>query len=268
MEEQNQLSGFTLRTKEEQKDIYFKEHKHTYFEILLIMKGKRFVKINGEEFLAKDGDIIIFFPGEVHEEKTLSKTISYLVLNFGDYNLQQLHVDFPKLPPAFHVFNIGADSGIFEVLNKIIREDRGNLEDAAALKGAYFIEFVVLLKRAFREALKGLKTNSPGRERITSAITLMKKSFDKDMNLSELAGQSFLSASYFSQVFKEKTGKSPKQYLIKEKIEKAKELLSKTDKSIKQIADELGYETESYFFRQFKHKTRLTPMDFRERKKV
>lgn len=263
------LKGFSIYPVQNARNNAYKEHKHPYFEILFIIKGRRRVRLNSGEFLAKDGDIIVFYPGEVHEEKTLTETISFIALTFWDYDLAQLKIDFPKLPPAFHIFNIPEQGQLLDVLNKIMLEKQGNLEDAEMLQSAYFIEFVVLLRRAFTKVLKGSANKQlSGKERIASAINLMENSLQKPVNLKELAGQSFLSASYFSQAFKEKTGKSPKQYLIKEKIAKAKKLLLETGKPLKQIALELGYETESYFFRQFKQKTGVTPMDFRDSGKV
>jgi len=263
------LRGFSIEAYYDRRNDNYKEHSHTNFEILIILKGKRNVRINGKEFLAKDGDIVVFLPGEVHEEKTLTETISYLGVRFWDYDLKQLSLDFPDLPPSFHIFNVSGQVDLMEVVNKIIHENKSGLPGAETLKGAYFVEFVVFLRRAFLSAMQGAQEkNALGRERIASAVELMKKTLDKPLNLNELAKSSFLSASYFSEVFKAKTGKSPKQFLIKEKIEKAKELLKKTDKSIKQIAEELGYESESYFHKQFKAKTRLTPMDFKNSKKV
>jgi len=235
----------------------------------VILKGKRKVRINDKEFLARDGDIVVFFPGEVHEEKTLTETISYLTVRFWDYDLKKFSLDFPDLPPAFHIFNVGRQGDLMDVLNKIMIEKKENLEGAETLKGAYFVEFVVFLRRAFLSAMQGSKEkNALGKERISSAVELMKKTLDNPLNLNELAKSSFLSASYFSQIFKEKTGRSPKQFMIKEKIEKAKEMLTKTDRSIKQIAEELGYESESYFHKQFKAKTLATPSEFREHKKL
>jgi AraC-like DNA-binding protein len=263
------LRGFSIEAYYDRRNDNFKAHSHTCFEILIIIRGKRNVRINGKEFLAKDGDIVVFFPGEVHEEKTLSETISYLGLRFWDYDLKQLKVDFPDLPPSFHIFNVSRQTELMNVLNKIMAENKSGLPGADTLKGAYFVEFVVFLRRAFLDAMKGASEKNAGaKERISSAVELMKKTLDNPLNLSELAKSSFLSASYFSQVFKERTGKSPRQFIIKEKIEKAKKLLLETDKSIKQISDELGYEAEPYFFRQFKQKTGATPMDFRNSKKV
>jgi AraC-like DNA-binding protein len=261
--------GFSIALMKDRRDDNYSEHIHDCFEMLFLIKGRRSVRIDGMDFLAKSGEIIIFLPGEVHEEKTITETISYFTLRFYDEDLKKHNVSFPVVQPSFHVVRLSNFYEIMEIFNKILAEEEKKMEDWDAIKGAYFIEFVILLRRAFKDAIRQNSGNiSAGKERIESAISYMRKNIEKKVDLSELAGQSFLSVSYFSQVFKEQTGSSPKQYLIKEKIERAKELLLDTKRPIKQIAEELGYEFESYFFKQFKSETGLTPLQFRKIEKA
>jgi AraC-like DNA-binding protein len=71
--------------------------------------------------------------------------------------------------------------------------------------------------------------------------------------------------SWFRKIFKNYTGMAPGQYLIQLKIEKSKELLCDTSKSIKEIAYELKFDNNFYFSKQFKEKTGLTPAQFRKK---
>ena len=63
--------------------------------------------------------------------------------------------------------------------------------------------------------------------------------------------------------FKKQTGLSPLQYYLLLKIEKSKELLLSSQKNQKEIAFELGFESDYYFNRLFKQKTGLSPGKFR-----
>jgi AraC-like DNA-binding protein len=60
---------------------------------------------------------------------------------------------------------------------------------------------------------------------------------------------------------------SPNQYIIKARIEKAKRLLSATERSIEQIADEVGME-RFYFSRAFKQLTSFSPSQYRSVNKI
>jgi AraC-like DNA-binding protein len=57
---------------------------------------------------------------------------------------------------------------------------------------------------------------------------------------------------------------SPNQYHLEVKIEKAKELLTITDLSIKEIASDLGYDNQNYFSNLFSKRVGCSPSSFRE----
>ena len=71
------------------------------------------------------------------------------------------------------------------------------------------------------------------------------------------------SPNYFCNIFKEYTGKSVSAYLTDLRIQHAKQLLTATNKSINLIAEEVGYESSSYFIKVFKDLTGVTPNHFR-----
>ena len=78
--------------------------------------------------------------------------------------------------------------------------------------------------------------------------------------ISEVAG---FSPNYFCNIFKEYTGKSVNAYLTDLRIQHAKRLLTATNKSVNLIAEEVGYESSSYFIKVFKDVTGVTPNHFR-----
>jgi AraC family transcriptional activator of pobA len=73
-----------------------------------------------------------------------------------------------------------------------------------------------------------------------------------------------LSVSYLSRVLKLLTGESTQQFIHEKLITKAKEKLSNTDRSVSEIAYELGFEHPQSFTKSFKTKTRVSPSKFRQ----
>ncbi|WP_165602806.1 AraC family transcriptional regulator [Lederbergia galactosidilytica] len=69
---------------------------------------------------------------------------------------------------------------------------------------------------------------------------------------------------YLSRIFKKETGITMTEYINLQKINKAKDLLTRTDKNIKRIAYDVGIQDEKYFMRLFKKYMGLTPTDFRK----
>lgn len=88
---------------------------------------------------------------------------------------------------------------------------------------------------------------------------------DPELSLNEVAAHVNLSASHFSAIFSQETGKTFKEYLIEARIRKAKELLRMTSLRSADIAYQVGYSDPHYFSSVFKKNTGFTPMEFRSR---
>ena len=100
------------------------------------------------------------------------------------------------------------------------------------LLNAYLIEFIIKFRRSLTKKQKNGDVHPEGSE-IDRIMELVQKNVSDSFDLSSIAGKAFMSVSHFSKSFKEKTGKSPKNYFITSRIEKAKELLRSTEKTAK-----------------------------------
>jgi AraC family transcriptional regulator len=83
-----------------------------------------------------------------------------------------------------------------------------------------------------------------------------------DLSLNELARSIQLSPHYFSQLFKQSTGLSPHQYILRYRIDRGKELLRKGGVSIAQVAKIVGFTDQSHFHRHFRRLEGITPKAF------
>ena len=104
--------------------------------------------------------------------------------------------------------------------------------------------------------------------RNTEIVRELQAKFEKDysehFSLSELALVYHISESHLSHIFKSVTGYAPIEYLMSCRLSAAKNLLSSSDKSIKEIIDLCGFSDESNFSRTFKKKVGMTPTEFRK----
>jgi two-component system response regulator YesN len=87
--------------------------------------------------------------------------------------------------------------------------------------------------------------------------------FAEDINRNSLAEIVYLDPDYTARLFKKETGTSLVNYIIKKRIETAKDLLINTVLSVNLISDKVGYGNYSYFTKLFKKETGFTPVDFR-----
>jgi AraC family transcriptional regulator len=92
---------------------------------------------------------------------------------------------------------------------------------------------------------------------------LMANSLADDFCLARLAREAEMSEFHFSRMFKRTTGRSPSQYFISLKMERARGLLRQTRKSIIEIGLELGYTSPSHFAQVFRRETGSTPGTYR-----
>jgi AraC family transcriptional regulator len=87
---------------------------------------------------------------------------------------------------------------------------------------------------------------------------------DQDIKLADLAALLTMSRFHFSHLFKLSIGISPYQYLLQQRIERAKQLLKQSDQSIMNIAFLCGFNSHSHLSKQFRQFTGITPKTFRK----
>jgi AraC family transcriptional regulator len=94
----------------------------------------------------------------------------------------------------------------------------------------------------------------------------IRANLEEDLSLAEIAEVADLSQYHFARSFRKTTGQTPQQYLMQQRIERAKELLAKNDLPIVEISLQTGFKNQSHFTTLFRKFTKLTPKLWRELK--
>jgi AraC family transcriptional regulator len=89
---------------------------------------------------------------------------------------------------------------------------------------------------------------------------------DEDLGLAEISAVADLSQFHFARAFRKSTGLTPQQFLMQQRIERAKELLSTDDLPIVEVSLRTGFKNQSHFTSLFRKFTNLTPKVWREAK--
>ncbi len=101
------------------------------------------------------------------------------------------------------------------------------------------------------------------RTQLQQVLDYIHTHLDRDLSLTELAEVINISPTYFASAFKQAIDISPHQYVIQQRVEQAKLMLSKTDLAIADIALQVGFSSQSHLTQQFKRLTGMTPKQIR-----
>lgn len=99
-------------------------------------------------------------------------------------------------------------------------------------------------------------------------ITMLYRMYRKEHEVSYYASQQCLTTRYFSAIIKEKSGKSPSEWIATALLVDARKQLSDTNQTIKEVSDLLCFPNQSYFGKWFKNLTGVSPLDYRYGKMV
>lgn len=235
------------------------------FHLVLITKGEGvFESKETGQVKISDGDIFLLFPGVWHRYKPLKKTgwTERWVGFSGDIANQFLSNGFfnPN-EPVISKCNKTAVLNYFNTLFKLFDEESFGFQRLAS---GICIQLMA--------ELHNIKNGGNNIENLNSMVSRAKRVMYENINTSldliDIASKLGVSYSKFRLDFKKQTGVSPLQYHLLLKVEKSKELLLNTNKSQKEIAFELGFESDYYFNRLFKRKTGLAPGKFRNLSKT
>ncbi|MCM1056682.1 MAG: AraC family transcriptional regulator [Firmicutes bacterium] len=100
---------------------------------------------------------------------------------------------------------------------------------------------------------------------VENCKTYIQNHLEEEMRIEDLAKQAFMSTYYFIRVFKNETGMSPHEYIIKARIRLAKVLLLETSLSVSDVCHRSGFSSESVFCAAFKKNVGITPTVYRKK---
>ncbi len=146
----------------------------------------------------------------------------------------------------------------FEKMFRQIRTARTVSDDLRIRNGIF-----VLLAPFLESALHELPQDAASKGGFTEVLEYIDRNLAKEINIAALSSLTQLSRADFSSLFRRSFGVPPKQYISLRRISRAKYLLWRTKLSVKEIAEQCGYENKYFFYRIFKKYTGVTPSQYR-----
>ena len=254
------------------------EHLHRFVEIVYTLGGKGLHRIDGKEYYVKAGDLLVINYRSYHSIVPI-EDLSYVdimlkpeYVNEALKDTEDLFLilklrDFSDLSNSVIRDNVFLhfdhdERKTFEFLLSITEKEQKNT--FSACQTMIYSALSMILTLIFR---KMSKTRNERLEINEHLLDYIKRNCQMRLSVSDMASMCGYTAEHFSRIFKSYTGKSPKEYILDARIEQAKRLLKKTDKSIELVIEECGFSNRTEFFKKFFEKMQITPLQYRKNQK-
>ena len=240
-------------------------HYHDSHQLLYIAEGSAEITIDGKQYLAESGALIVISRLEMHSITVKSNTYKRYALRINpeytpNHNIGYLYSVFVNRPAGFsHV--IYANEKLESIISNIVNE-YNNCEMLSEEMQSLLLE--ELLISLYRSSPNSFAANDRKTEIVDDICKKIKNNLNAKFTLSELANSTHLNEYYLSHIFKSVTGYSIMGYLMSLRIATAKRLLTKTEMSISEIIEYCGFSDGSNFSRTFRKTTGVSPSEFRK----
>lgn len=244
-----------------------------------MLRGRKWMKLEGKTdfFEYLPGESVLVAPGETmaidfpDADRDATQCVSLtLSPEFVQESLDHLNYHNAKVDDdsswniSMNEFYLLNNRELASATNNIMRVamDSHSFKDVIA-------DFALkeLLIRLMQTQARNLveKNTLKNKSRIGFVADYIKKNLHQKLSIDAIAKMAYVSKSNFFKMFKQELGLSPNEYIIQERIKKAKELLIQQN-SVSEAAYSTGFSDTNYFIRVFKQMEGVTPKIFQSKK--
>lgn len=252
-------------------------HRYVYDYEFEFFISKGTMVIGDKTYQINPGDIVFRKPGQFTQGimpyscyaicfdllgNTGKSTDVYDFHSVQDFQNNYANPILDAIPPVFHPPFEEEYRVLFDnVLKEFINPD----ETSEIIMKSCVLSIIQQLYRDVRNPFSGNRPSSAHHVVTKRVIDYIKFNYDEKINLKRLSELANMSPNHFHKVFTSTKGVTPNEFITKTRLDKARELLARTDLTVSEIAMQCGFENIPYFSYIFKKNLNLTPMDFRKK---
>ena len=230
----------------------------SHFLIVLVEKGNATLYSKKGAIPFGEGQMLVMFPGEQIFYKAHT-----------DWTIRWIGVTGAQVEHIFSLLGVTRTYPIWTPPSISLLSDF--MEQLYILQANHSILSQYKTQSVLCDLFAHMLSNLNSENAITNPVAVAKEiihyNYNNNLTITELAKKVFLDPAYFSRLFKQETGDSPKEYMTKIQLNKAKKLLKTTKYTIKNIALTVGFKDALYFSRIFVKSVGCSPSNFRKHAK-
>jgi len=234
------------------------------YQVILISAGKGIFEsaaLSGTH-IVEPGTVIILFPGVWHRYRPTNETgwVEHWIECHGPVFDEATRVGLIQHKRCLMKMGSTRDlSDCFERCHNLARIDAMANQDLLSTLGMHMLALLGHMRRGERGFTKVID------DVVQRAHSLIALRCQEPLNLPALAAELGVGYSNLRHSFMARVGVSPREHYLNTRIQKSQDLLINTNKSVKEIAEILGFESASHFSKQFKSRVGDSPNGWRER---
>ena len=275
--------GVRIRIYESQVDFRereFFEHRHSDFELSLILSGEGVYRFADRTETISAGDAFVFGSNKVH---CITESRGDEPIRLFNLQLEPRFIwsPFSNMLPREYVALFSGKCEKLSFGSKIHEKITEKLKNIRTESLERRVGYEIVVRSLLCEALAELMRASElvpvrsGASRPSESFCSMDRAMnhinshlDQPLTLAELARVAGFGRTYFSTLFSELNGLSPWEYIRIRRIERAKSLLATTDLSVLEVSECSGFSNLSNFNRAFLAGVGMTPREYRKEHRV
>ena len=259
MEHKLHVAGiYTFFYQEKEQGFLFPGESHPMAELTYVDQGALHSVADGQDLLLKQGDLVIYGPGQWHMQYAdIGVAPRFVTISFelGGVDLA------PLLNRKFT-----APQAVVSVLQSMLREQE-RMDDYSSdiiLSQLNMLLLLLLRESASPKSCKLQTANAVHSENeiIRQAQQFISTHIRQKLSVPLVARQVDVSPSYLTALFHKNLQISPGEYIRRIKLQESKQMIRENNLNFTEIAAELQYSTVHHFSRQFKEKFGITPTEY------
>jgi AraC-like DNA-binding protein/uncharacterized RmlC-like cupin family protein len=247
-------------------------HYHDEIELLVVVKGEMRFTVDGKSYNAKAGEIIFVNSGVPHasyrvEAPVQSGIIQFKESDFIDSENLQIISYSSKLKSISEIaVAVIRNPEFFEAaINLISESKKRDIAYDMFIRSEIYRILGFLYRGKYLVEADDIKNNREA-QKILPLLSYINANYHENITLESASAMLNFDPSYFCRIFKLATGATFTEYLNFARICNAERMLAKSDKSILEISEAVGFSSVSYFNRIFKKYKNCSPRFYRSAK--